>query len=121
MPRCRKDGCSLPAVDHNVRTEGFKRKQLCPEHYEAYKEQQRAYLRMRETLRDCEECGDKLTKTAHDKGQAVCNRCQQQAEEDELVAYQSELQAQEQLAKLGELDACDTVGALKLWIVKHVL
>lgn len=121
MPKCRRDDCRLPAVDHNVKTEGFKRKQLCPVHYEAYKKQQRAYLRVRQTLRDCEECGDKLTKTENDRGQTICAHCNQQAEEDELLAYQAEQKQQAGLTKTRELDNCETVDELKQWIRKYTL
>jgi len=119
--QCLKSGCNAPAVDHNVKTEGFKRKQYCATHYEAYKAKQRWYREIKAKLRDCDGCGTTLTKSRHDNGARLCFTCEdrrarQEQEQQTLIEYM-----RREDEKRARLTAATTVEELKSWIKEYVL
>lgn len=111
VKRCKRDGCYEPAVDHTVKTEGFKRKQYCAAHYEQYKAKQRSYLRMRAKLPDCiNGCGAKVSLTRLNYGHHDCAECAERDERrDALLAIQQ------------AFEDADTVDALKDFLREHLL
>ena len=106
MPRCKKSDCREEAVPFG--------KRYCPTHMAEYKRKQREYEEVRKTLRNCECCGDTLTKTKHDAGETLCWSC------DEKRIEQIEIESALCL-KINQLDEASTLDELKTWIKDHLL
>lgn len=119
MPQCKRDYCREPAVDHRVKTEGFKRKQYCAAHYEEYKAKQRAYRDRQRTLPDCEsgialDCNGKVQPVRAEHGETTCRQC-------ETLAYdlRNRLAAEDRKRTL--FREAETVEELKAWIEEYML
>lgn len=106
MAKCKMDGCREEAVYGS----GWGHKRYCLVHGTAYAKKQRVYLEIQETLRDCECCGQKLSKSHHDMGLTTCGAC-----EAELGRQRAEQWKEE------SLDNASTVEDLKAWIKEHML
>jgi hypothetical protein len=85
-------------------------KRYCAHHRAEYDRKRREYFKVRETLRPCVNCGEKLTKTGHDRGDTMCADCNQA-----WIANPQEVEKQRAFA------AASTVPALKHWIAKYIL
>ena len=85
MPRCKKSDCREEAVPFG--------KRYCPTHMAEYKRKQREYEEVRKTLRNCECCGDTLTKTKHDAGETLCWSCDEKRIEQTEIEIMDELLA----------------------------
>ncbi len=103
--KCLRGFCDAPAVDHNVKTEGFKRKQYCAAHYEEYKAKQRAYRERSRDMPDCESgCGRKAM-----RDEPLCQSC------SDKVANEI---AKDQIWK--ELRDCDDLDEVKRWLEDYL-
>lgn len=106
MPQCKKANCREEAVPGG--------KRYCPAHMREYKQKQAEYRAIEATLRCCVSCGQKLTKTAHDRGDLTCRDCTAT-----ILATAARRSAQAALED--ELMACGGVDDLKTFILKHLL
>jgi len=103
MAKCKLSNCREEAVT-------FAAKRYCPAHLAEYKRKQREFLAVRATLRCCETCGEKLTKTGNDNGDTLCRSCQTEARTKRLAEL-----------KQRQFDSAETVEALKDWMRKYLL
>lgn len=114
MPKCKMSICQAEAVPGAP-------KRYCSWHLSEYLRKQREYAAIQRTLRCCEVCGGKLTKTSHDRGDTRCRDCQ--AEADAAAAENARYRAEQDAkrARLLELSNCLTIDDLKRFIINHLL
>jgi hypothetical protein len=106
MPKCKKADCREQAVPYG--------KRYCPAHLAEYKAKQAAYERLKQTLPDCINCGQKLSKTRADLGEDICGTCAKALEEE-----QARVSREEHLHDA--LDDCTTVDELREFIRCYLL
>ena len=112
MPQCKVSGCREEAVPTG--------KRYCPAHKALYEAKQREYNEIQKTLRCCEDCGEKLSKTRHDAGEVKCGRCFQESEAARIESEEAGRRHREKMDRLAELDACETVSQLRDYIRRHL-
>lgn len=113
MPQCKKSNCREEAVPFG--------KRYCPQHMREYKAKQAEYEQVKTTLRDCSCCGEKLTKTAHDRGDMLCFGCSVAADRRRTEERLQRDRERVKQRKMDELEAASTVADLKTWIVKYLV
>lgn len=101
MPKCKMSNCREEAVPFG--------KRYCPRHKAEYERKQREYAAIQRTLRDCECCGIKLSKTRHDAGETLCGDCAE-------VVRKEYAEQRKQRA----FDEAATVEELKNWMREHM-
>lgn len=107
MSVCKIDGCREQAVVDR----GWGHKRYCTYHGERYVAKKASYEAIKQQLRDCLQCGDKLSKTRHDNGEALCGNCATRNAASDAVA--SEERRREQ-----QLVAATTLHEFKEWVVE---
>lgn len=113
MPKCKKSFCREEAVPYG--------KRYCPTHMHEYKEKQREFDRISATLRCCTFCGEKLTKTGHDRGDLMCRSCSEaKLLADAEAARREDVRLTRQRIR-EELESATNIEDLRSWIDRYVL
>lgn len=102
MPQCKMAYCREPALPTG--------KRYCAHHRAEYDRKKREYEKVAATLRCCETCGDRLSKTGHDRGDVYCMTCQQQEAAQRAVDQKHFL-----------FRTAETVEDLKAWMQEYLL
>ncbi len=113
MPKCKKSGCCEEAVPYG--------KRYCPHHMQEYRRNQAEYEAIYATLRCCEQCGEKLTKTGHDRGDRLCRSCEERQEQERIQNHYASIRIEQRRKKIADLDAAQTVDSLREWIKTYML
>lgn len=103
MPKCKKSFCGEEADPRA-------RKRYCAEHWYGYQKKRREHKERQARLPQCERCCHKVSPSAVERGEVLCNDCAQEAFEA--------AQAQQVVDELGN---CNDVEELKVWLSTHVL
>lgn len=112
MPKCKLGHCREEAVPFG--------KRYCPKHLAEYKAKRAEYERIQATLRCCDACGEKLTKMAHDRGDRLCQGCQERAAVAEAAARRRAEHRRFETQRLDDLEACQSVDDLKAFILRYM-
>jgi hypothetical protein len=115
MVKCKMSGCQEQA--EYGRKWGHKR--YCVAHGTAYANKRDEYFKIQATLRQCECCGNKLTKHSHDTGEQLCYSCKQQ--QDEAVAAEREELRKRECETVRDyyLEECVSVADLSRWVREY--
>lgn len=87
-------------------------KRYCVKHMAEYLAKNAAYAKVRGTLRCCTHCGEHLSLTRHNEGEALCGACQTEADRRDNISRQ-------EVDRIESFQNATTVDALKAWIVQH--
>ncbi len=111
MPKCKMSNCREEAVPYG--------KRYCPHHMQQYKRKQAEYAAISATLRQCACCGEKLTKTSHDRGDLMCRSCEERVTEEKLQNAYAEKRLARKREKDEAFERANSVDELKDWIKRY--